>query len=432
MSINSRRFSSFYSAAAQRRQINAGWRSDDFLVHLRIDALLAQYIVLPDTYILDGAFFLDFGPEDLRERIGRGQHGRVSPLEVRTRRATLAESLRWLLVREGAQHLNGFPFNAIADERVRDALADELAKTSVADYLTQVGAAQDVPLALSGFLRSRLERTDFRADHDVERMRAGWARWIEAETFPERFRRLEVKPWERGLDVAAIASQSQHQLSEETDLHTQAGRDLYRLYLAQLARGDTFRSDAVMMLRHAQHAAASPRAQEDLATVRAWYDRMRHRAVAAQHDCTTLAYPPELGATPVGPLERTLRQAEGGKTVPGQISLPADFYTRILRMDDDDFGRAAAQDFRLKRWWESGDDTGLMPVIDEVLKTTVPPGAKPKLLLQVFGGLTEMLLPTGGALRVIATESSDIAVGMETTKSVVEFLRTDAHHVNRF
>lgn len=115
---NSLRFSSIYSATSQRKLLGDGWLADDFLIHLRIDSLRSENIVLPDVYVLDGCYFLDKDPEDLRRLIGRGTTDRRLPIQLPTRRSSLAESLRWLLVREDKNTLNAFPFYAIADENL--------------------------------------------------------------------------------------------------------------------------------------------------------------------------------------------------------------------------------------------------------------------------------------------------------------------------
>ena len=83
---NQFRFCDVYAAGGQRRRIDEGWASDEFLTHLRVDTLLARWLVLPDTYLLDGAYFLRVNPRELARRLGRGLSDRKLPILVRTRK----------------------------------------------------------------------------------------------------------------------------------------------------------------------------------------------------------------------------------------------------------------------------------------------------------------------------------------------------------
>jgi hypothetical protein len=128
--LNARLFSNAYTPVQQgamRKSVDA-WH-DDFLGQIRFDTLLAGTLVIPDTYIFDGAYFLDTMPSELAASVGRGITHPQMPIEIRSRAPTLEESLARFLDRADGTNLNPFPFNAFTEDEVRKSLAESLGNT---------------------------------------------------------------------------------------------------------------------------------------------------------------------------------------------------------------------------------------------------------------------------------------------------------------
>jgi hypothetical protein len=94
------------------------WRRD-MLGQLRLDSLISETLVVPDSYVLDGRFFLSFSPGELRESLGR-DFGRATetrhlPLEIPVRGGSLKASLAHLLRHTGRSTLNPFVFSTLGD-----------------------------------------------------------------------------------------------------------------------------------------------------------------------------------------------------------------------------------------------------------------------------------------------------------------------------
>ena len=169
---NERRFSDVYSAAGQRERRGNGWADEDFFLHLRIDALLAHTIVVPDTYVLDGAYLTGTSPQELLDGLGRGVARRELPLEVRARRSSLSESLRQFLVRSDSDALNPFPFNAIESAPARHALAATLGTRTSDDLDAAIRREGSVVGGMIGLLRHGLADAGHEAEEDLNRSEA--------------------------------------------------------------------------------------------------------------------------------------------------------------------------------------------------------------------------------------------------------------------
>jgi hypothetical protein len=103
------------------------WRLE-FLGSLRFDSILSKRLIVPDSHLLDGRFFLSLSASSLRAEIGRPFHGFTDdglslPIVLRLRRPTLRETVAEFL-RTDDEHLNGFSFKTIPNEQARRRLAN--------------------------------------------------------------------------------------------------------------------------------------------------------------------------------------------------------------------------------------------------------------------------------------------------------------------
>lgn len=435
---NTLRFSDVYAASKQRQAIDAGQPRDYFFRNLRLDTLLSKQVAIPDTYLLDGAFFLQVKPEEVRDRLGRSGSGQLAPLSLRCRRPTINDSLRMLLVLDAnnpVARLNGFPFNAISDAETRDALAALLSNCTTADYLPLVGAAKDVPLAITTFLRGLLSSRGLDADEDLDQMRAGWTYWIESERRLRASGDLAVSTWNAKLDLKEVAADPRYCIDQEKELLTDRGRNLYQQISHGINHGSTLRSEAMLKPRYLNDFSKNAGEKADAATVLAWYDGVRHRAIARQHGCTAFAHMLRSDASAVGPLERGVRDiARTGARMTDEVTVPEDFYNRLVDVESDRYSqiiRNASAD--LDAWWREGDTDSLRRIIDSVMNAdSTRTKQKADGLIEVFGyvtmGAVSISVPAPAGLvaghiaKTIVTRGAKGLIRAESNQRVVEYL----------
>jgi hypothetical protein len=113
----------------------SSWRYD-YLGQLRFDSLVVPTLVIPDSHVFDGPFFLGTTPAALRSQLGHWDgtpNGGMLRFEVRGRESTLDASLAELLRRPDSETLNLFVFKSIDDETARSGLAAQLGRTQATE-----------------------------------------------------------------------------------------------------------------------------------------------------------------------------------------------------------------------------------------------------------------------------------------------------------
>jgi hypothetical protein len=365
-----RLFADDYSSSGQvawkegRRGSDPDDWGDDLLGLLRFDALVAATLVIPDSHLFDGPFFLARSPKELAEALGqpgREQVGLPRPLEIRGRGEGLADTLATLLVREGSETLNAFVFKTIADEQLRSVLAEELGNTPRVVLERALSREDDVAAAVASVLRDAIHRVDPGVDgtHLVGPIEDGWRRWL-AE---ERWVSVETWPIHRSFDIAK-SLELDPPVSKR--LKTQIGRDALREVLAVVARGSGHRADVSKVLaepRATATTAGDEAALLDFDAIDNWYSRGRYRALAWRHGCScALADPPGLPALSVAQyLLREIRR--GDATSVSRVALPEAVLRRLADMESADYQHLVfAQRRELRRWWKDGETDGLKAV----------------------------------------------------------------------
>jgi hypothetical protein len=382
-------------------------------------------IVVPDSQLLDGRFFLQIGPGELRRQVGIGT-GRALPMRIKPRRSTLHETLAVWLERPGSEYLNGFPFNAIRSDSVRAELALALTETKAEALRQRLRADPNVARGLARFLRELLDARGLEADDDIDVLERGWALWLEEEQLGG----ITVEAWDRPFDV--FTAMKLDPVDLDGDLATARGRELYRR-LSTLE----FRSDATALIRRTKQKADDPAELLDIETLLSWYTDARHRAFAMQHGCD-FARTERLDGISVGPVRRALaKAAEGDGVTPRTHHLPPALLSVLSSMPGDDFYElVTASREPLLDWWHSGDPEDLGRLI-EALDTKVsgasrgPEGspAMAQLLAKVFATGVGLGLSAAGVAAhwaiVAALLSDGILAGREgVTQSERRAIRT--------
>ena len=126
-------------------------------------------------------------------------------------------------------------------------------------------------------------------------------------------------------------------------------------------------------------------------------------------------------------MQRRLNEIVTGAPGPGQneVTVPADFYYRILSVGADDFACVMRKvQPHLSMWWQQGDTNSLRRSVDHVLAATVG-GADPrpfaKGLIEWLGAASS-LLPGGALWSAIVSRAATGGVAAESTRRVVEYL----------
>src|SRR5262245_45212335 len=105
----SRYFADVYDSIRQAAHMS--WNDEQLAIHylarLRLDCLLCRTTVLTDSELLDGVFFLSAAERPLFEELP------IERLEIRTRAASLEESLLRFLRSKDQDKLRGYAFSSL-------------------------------------------------------------------------------------------------------------------------------------------------------------------------------------------------------------------------------------------------------------------------------------------------------------------------------
>lgn len=330
IAAHGRLFADDYSSTGQLawvagdRGTGPAYWADDYRGQLRFDSLVTETLVIPDSHVFDGVFFLATGPRELKATLGRGglRNHEVPALEVRGREETLSDSLAALLRRPGYPTLNAFVFKAV-DASVRLELAAELKRTPETELDRSLATAKDVPAGVAALLETCLGRLDPTIDATailgpIER---GWRRWLQEAN------EVDVKKWPIFKDFD-IRGQAALERSIGANMRTEAGKTALSEVQATMALGSGHRSDVSDLLAAARGATRDdPSAVGDFELIDIWYSRLRYRALAARHGCVcALVDRPWLPA--VGPGHALLREALR-MDAPTHVPLPDDVLTAL-------------------------------------------------------------------------------------------------------
>lgn len=390
--IASRLFADDYSSSGQlawrcgERGTGAEYWIDDYLGQLRFDSLLSPTLVIPDSHVFDGVYFLTTTPSELHANLGRaGLRDRQRPaIEIRARQATLEDSLAVLLRREDHPTLNAFRFKAIGLDRSAR-LAEELGRTPETELDRALSGARSVPEGVASLLERCLVRVepDVDASGSIEPLRRGWERWLAEEEH------LVVKAWPTFSDFDLVA-QIGREGTIDRELRGAVALDALGSIRRLLAVGSGHRADASAILARYRAAADDEATLRELELVDVWYSRLRYRALAARHGChCALADRPWLPA--VGAGQALLRELiDGG--APVQVPLPDDVLTALGDLPAEDFEQLVHANRRwIVRLWTSRSVADLDAVADGIAAAPREAGVRSL-------GIAEGLPAAGGVM----------------------------------
>lgn len=124
--FSKRFYTDFYDSVNQRSWLTEylprHYKIEDahkiFLGRLRLDILLAETLVLTDSQILDGAFFVKSDPINFLKLLIRSEEESL-PIEIRSRKSKLEDSFLNFVKKRNKEFLAPFSFSCIEDEALR-------------------------------------------------------------------------------------------------------------------------------------------------------------------------------------------------------------------------------------------------------------------------------------------------------------------------
>jgi hypothetical protein len=246
--------------------------------------LLRSRIIINDTQLLDGEFFLWLG-----ERLtSREERELVLPkLEIRTRDPDLRRArLSFIMPDPATRTCKPFVFSAIRDVRTRDEVTSQLA---------EIEAKGNAPAWRS--LEEAL--IDLQVDAaEVERLSEGWQQW---DRIQAKHRDI-FKTWDRRADL-------EEHLRTPVDLETTSGFEALQVIKDSKWNRSMVHQVVAQLLRSSETGTPQRR---DAEAIERWYQRAYNSAVGASH-----------GANVILTLHRG-RETVGAPPFPqsGEISLP--------------------------------------------------------------------------------------------------------------
>jgi hypothetical protein len=351
-----RLFAETYSATRQRQAASAGsalW-VEDYLGRMRLDLVAFRTIVVPDTHLFDGLFFLETSPERLGSELLRGKLLATAPLEIRHRANTLEESLASILVR--GDRLNNFPFNSILDEEKRSNLALALGQRSRSDLEDCLGRSETVWDGMAEFLSAVSQADQIDINEEIEIMRRGWRMWLAKDRDS-----VQTVPWQRQFDLPHAARFAQFDAASLSD----DGKDLLRVVWGMLTGGTPWRSDMTEVLRAAKQGA-TPESRQEVAMIGRFAERVRHRAIALQHECT-YGHEVDDGDPESGRFIELANQVENSWQPNEVPSIPETAIRTLGLLPSHKWMEFTTdQQDNLEQWWTGRNESGLKRAVESL------------------------------------------------------------------
>lgn len=356
-----RLFSNDYSSSGQRHWQDVGGATwyKTLQTQLRCDVITSECLVIPDTHLFDGAFFMSSDPIELATALGKRSEPKLRGIVLRLRHRTIRDTLMNWLVRDGSDNLNEFPFKLIQSRHIRTQIKKKLGATSRARWEEILASCNSNPaLALGQLLRDCIAKADL-TENEVEQAKdvaalaeRGWARWLEVGD-----RLFHCEGWDRPFDIwGALQCQP-----IGNGLKTNIGTQLYDQTVEGLVSGGKYRADLTKMVDDIRATTDDADVIGDCNLVEHWYSRGRYRAMAEQHNCA-FAYDP---ANADGSQTFGIEPSKAQYPVGSIAAFPEGFQQALLSASGEHFGEAVdAASLRLNSWWHKGNFDDLRHAVD--------------------------------------------------------------------
>src|ERR1700761_136345 len=175
MSWRGRLIAEDYSNSTQQKRSQSNYWQQLYWGRLRLDSIVARTLVIPDTYLIDGRFFLSTGPLEMAAQLACDESSTTPFLEVRSRHSDLQTTLRDVLIRPGEDYLNRFRIHSITSDEDRETLAQRLSLIRADDLQSRM--YDNTPdRAIGGLLVELTRDLSVETQETVEMLERGWNR----------------------------------------------------------------------------------------------------------------------------------------------------------------------------------------------------------------------------------------------------------------
>jgi len=173
--FSKRFYTDFYDSVNQRKWLTQylprNYHEEDlrkiFLGRLRLDILLNETLVLTDSQILDGIFFLQQSPLEFLSSLTRNRE-KPLPIEIRSRCPRLEDSFVSLVKRKDSSSLRQFSFSCVDEDVARINIQFVLGNT----HASQIDTWRDI---------AKIIRAECSQPYKIDHLIYGWSQWIEAQ-----------------------------------------------------------------------------------------------------------------------------------------------------------------------------------------------------------------------------------------------------------
>ncbi|GAB1515510.1 hypothetical protein [Actinophytocola sp. KF-1] len=398
----------------------------DFIGSLRLDALLLGRLVVPDTHLLDGRFFLDVDPLELAEELRESEHG-YCPLEIVGRGASLLNSLATWFVRPDRETLNGGLFNSIEDRTVALSLSAGMTAVPVDEFANMIRQAGDDPIDGVLYLLESLGVPSA----DLQRFSNGWAAWVSATESGD------ISYLRQKLQYYPLAEELRRQPVDTLAFIDERSAALANEVLAVVDSGSKHRADTYRLVDGT--GQFSDVELHDRRVVRDWYDSARQRAIARQNGCDLEQSSFYFNVTSSTASDSLLDSSLDSEPFRDrQVVSTVSLSSQIGRLDRESYKNLVSElQADINRWRTARSVRALRRVVNGLREGTGDIGRTPsmgfaaKLLTDLaVGGTT--FVSTGGRIlpsliAAIVPEGIDLAArashGGRDTRGVVQYFR---------
>ena len=419
MSWRGRLMAEDYSSPLQRSRAQFNYWQQLYWGRLRLDSIIARTLVIPDTYLLDGRFFMSTNPFDLAKNVARDQSATTPIIEVRSRCANLEDTLRNVLFRPGEMHLNRFRFNSIPLDADRETIGERLSRTEAYELERRLNNSTPAR-AIADLLRDLSADLSDETRETIDLLERGWTHWLSARRFPG----IAIRRWEGTLSVF---DGLQLEYVDPADLHSIAGEVVLRDVLETTQRSN-YQSEVETVFSRYQQDASAPLV-EDLGAIWRWYLRGRHRAQGLQHQCSV--------AHSIIPGEHSIGSYESVASDPPLdtkyfVETPEGLLTGLSNMPTEEFLRFTLANVEsIQKWHMKNDRSALRKVISslESCQAFTASYDKPDdYVLDIFSDITQKAakqsnsaISIPGFVMTLATKPFEIWRKRSFTRRIVDY-----------
>jgi hypothetical protein len=239
-------------------------------------------------------------------------------------------------------------------------VANALGRTHVHLLEHFLGLSSTIPTAVASVIEAAARDAGVDVDEDLDLMKRGWEQWMQAGQL------FKVHPYRNTYNLASGLAYMPKPVSIVSDV----GQRLLP-ELTSLLRDPAGRRSDVTRLLAAMSASSDPTVSQDAARLDTWAERVRHVAIALQHEATyshhLTAADPEMAH-----FELMARQVKPRNTV----EMMEDVIARLAVLPDAkwrEFNFHSRDD--LETWWTTGATDARSRALDHLSRLLQPQAA---------------------------------------------------------